>query len=237
MSRMVPWFLLLLVVSLPLTVARADDDDATLMKACPGLATWAASHPHRRDEAARQDVGRHVADPVLRDALATRAVADQKARDAVVAAGAPNKALVTRLMAVDADNLSWLKGVVDRQGFPTPETVGELGVSNAWLLVQHADSDPAFQAAVLKTLQSRLADSGVQKADIAMLTDRVLRAQGKPQHYATQFTPGKDGRPILAPVDDLAHVDQRRAAMGLMPLPVYRCVLRVTYAPPVKAAD
>lgn len=237
MSRMMLLLPLLVAVSLLPVAARADDGDAALMKACPGLAAWAASHPHHSDEAAKRDVGRQVTDPALRDALAARASADEKARDAVIAAGTPDKALAQRLMAVDADNRSWLKGVVEKQGFPTLEAVGRQGVSNAWLLVQHADSDPAFQTSVLKVLQSRMASSGVRKADVAMLTDRVLRAQGKPQRYASQFMPAADGSLVLEPTEDMAHVDQRRAAMDLMPLVLYRCVMRVSYAPAPRAAQ
>lgn len=237
MSRTTPLLLMLLAGVLVCAPASADDDDAALMKACPGLAAWAASHPHRSDEAAQHDAGRRFTAPALRSELAARAAADQAARDAVIATAGKDKAATARLLATDADNLSWLKGVVGRQGFPTPEAVGEQGVSNAWLLVQHADRDPSFQAAVLEALQAHPAASGVRKEDIAMLTDRVLRAQGKPQRYASQFMPGSDGNPVPEPTDDLAGVDARRAAMNLMPLSVYRCVLRVSYAPSAKATE
>ncbi len=217
--------------------ARADDGDAALMKACPGLVAWAATHPHGGDAAARQDADHRATNPVLRDALAARAAADQKARETVIAAGGKDEAANAGLARVDVENLSWLKDKLAKQGFPTLDAVGKQGVFDAWLLVQHADRDPSFQASVLKTLESRLAAGGVRKADIAMLTDRVLRAQGKPQRYATQFMPVKDGSLVMQPTDDLAHIDERRAAMDLMPLPVYRCVLRVTYAPTPRASD
>ncbi|WP_426701945.1 DUF6624 domain-containing protein [Rhodanobacter sp. Col0626] len=52
-----------------------------------------------------------------------------------------------------------------------------------------------------------------------MLTDRVLRNQGKPQLYASQFMLAKDGSLVPEPTMDLARVDERRAMMG-------RCRLR-----------
>lgn len=237
MPRMKPLFALLVAVLLLPLAAHADEIDPALTKACPGLAAWAATHPHHGEEAAQQDAGRVVTDPTLRDELAQRSAADQKARNAAIDSGHRDKAANLAVSAVDADNRAWLKGVVASQGFPTVDAVGMKGVADAWLLVQHADPDPAFQAAVLKTLQSRLASGGVHKYDVALLTDRVLLAQGKPQRYSTQFALGKDG--TLAPqlTEDLAHLAERRAAMDLMPLPVYQCMLRTTYAPVLKPAD
>lgn len=232
-----PFFALLLAALLLPGIALADDGDAALMQACPGLAAWAAVHPHRSDEATRDDGLRQFTDPALRQQLATRAAADENARDTAITAGMRDKTANTAILAVDADNLAWLKSLVARQGFPTQDAVGALGVSNAWLLVQHADSDPAFQASVLKALQLQPVTSGVRKADVAMLTDRVLRAQGKPQRYASQFVPAGNGSMVPAPTEDFAHVDERRAAMDLMPLSIYQCVLRATYAPSPQNTD
>jgi hypothetical protein len=233
---MVP--LLLLSAALLSPAAKADDGDAALMKACPGLAAWAATHPRGGGEASMHDAaGRRYTNPALRHELAGRAAADEKARNAAIAAGMQDETANKAVLAVDAGNLSWLKEVVARQGFPGVDAVGRQGVSDAWLLVQHADRDPAFQAAVLETLESRLASSGVRKADVAMLTDRVLRAQGKPQRYASQFMRAKDGSLVPEPIADVAHVDQRRAAMDLMPLADYQCVLRFSYAPGPKAGQ
>ncbi|WP_426701944.1 hypothetical protein ACPPVV_02705 [Rhodanobacter sp. Col0626] len=149
MSRMVPLLLLLLSTSLLSPAARADDDDAALMKACPGLAAWAATHPRGNGAPARDD-RRHYSDPALRHELAVRAAADETARNASTATDMRDKAANEAVLAVDAGNLSWLKGVVATRGFPAVDDVGGEGISHAWLLVQHADRDPAFQATVLR---------------------------------------------------------------------------------------
>lgn len=221
-----------LLVACP-AIALAADEDAALAKACPGLAAWAAGHPHGSDAAAAADAGRQVGQPSLRAALATRAAADTRARDAMMAKGAPDPAAMKAILDTDAGNLAWLKGVVARQGFPTVAQVGNEGVADAWLLVQHADRDSAFQVQVLRTLQARGADAGVRKQDLAMLTDRVLLAQGKPQRYGTQFKPDANGALAMQPVEDEEGLDARRASAGLMPLAIYRCVLGASYAMPV----
>jgi hypothetical protein len=53
-----------------------------------------------------------------------------------------------------------------------------------------------------------------------MLTDRVEVKAGHPQIYGTQLSL-HDGAWKLDPLLDSAHVDERRAKMGLGPLSVY----------------
>lgn len=138
------------------TAAMADDGDAALFKACPGVAAWAANHPHSDVKAARSKQAEHVSEPALRDELASRVANDQKVRAALIAAGGADCAAGKQAAAVDGDNLVWIKAVVRKRGFPTIDQVGASGFDDAWLLVQHADGDPAFQAAVLEVLKPLL---------------------------------------------------------------------------------
>lgn len=94
------------------------------------------------------------------------------------------------------------------------------GANQAWLLVQHADADPAFQERVLVLMQAAVAEGEASGSDLAYLTDRVRRAQGKPQVYGTQFQE-VDGVLQLQPVEDLAQLDARRAAVGLESMAAY----------------
>lgn len=232
--------MLLLVVYLSVIMpaaAMADGGDAALMKACPGLAVWAADHPRSGKRTVQEDAGKHVGEPALRAELARRSANDQRVRVALIAAGDGNGAPGKEAAAVDSDNLRWLKAVVGKQGLPTVEQVGESGVRDAWLLVQHADSDPAFQASALEKSRPLLAAGEISRREFAMLTDRVLRNQGKRQRYGSQFSPAKDGILEPEPIEDMAHVEQRRAAMDLMPLPVYGCMVRFSLAPPPATAS
>src|SRR5215472_13978623 len=95
----------------------------------------------------------------LRAELLRRAEQDQVARaellhraehDKVAQAG-PEPGWDT-VASVDADNLIWLKSVVAEAGWPSWSMVGEDGAHAAWLLAQHADSDPAFQRQCLDLL-------------------------------------------------------------------------------------
>lgn len=223
--------------------AAQDAQEQAIEAACPGVAKWQAAqrvgHADQTEAAiAARDAARTFSAPELRRQLLQRVQADQQVREASLAAsqgadpdGAAARATYKHAYEVDGDNLAWLKDQVAKSGFPTVAEVGEQGMSAAFLLVQHADRDPAFQASVLQTLKNRGKDKGIKNSDFAMLTDRVLRAQKKPQRYGTQFgaDPAHPGKVVMAPVEDLAHLDARRAEVGLMPISDYRCVLDVIY--------
>jgi hypothetical protein len=85
---------------------------------------------------------------------------------------------------------------------------------------------------MLPALTSLAAQDMIPKADLAMLTDRILSYEGKPQIYGTQYmsTQANPGM-HLQPTEDMAHLDERRATMNLMPSADMTCVINVVYAP------
>jgi len=172
--------------------------------------------------------------PDLRSELLARVQEDQAVREAVAAelrAGrVPGSELIAQMHATDSANVAWLKGVVAQSGWPMPEQVGADGVNAAFLLLQHADADPAFQERMLPVLDSAYAAGQIDGESVALLTDRVARAKGEPQCYGTQASI-VDGRLVVDPIEDSLHVDERRARMGLLPLARYLQLLDSVYAP------
>ncbi len=85
-----------------------------------------------------------------------------------------------------------------------------------FLITQHADSLPSFQAAMLGELTA-LSKRGLLPArEVAMLTDRVMaKIRGK-QHFGTQMSCA-EGKVVYRPPLDAARevVDQRRQEVGL----------------------
>ncbi|MBV8993845.1 MAG: hypothetical protein JO287_09110 [Pseudonocardiales bacterium] len=146
----------------------------------------------------------------LRAELLHRAEQDQAARDM----REPDWETVD---AVDADNLTWLKNVVAEVGWPGRSLAGEDGAHAAWLLAQHADSDPIFQRRCLDLITEAVNGGEASPAELAYLTDRVLLAEGQPQEYGTQMIGHKRGW-VPRRLRDPEHVDERRAAMTLGPL-------------------
>jgi len=163
-------------------------------------------------------------DEALRGALLRRVRDDQAVRrqliEALQAGRAPDSLLIARMLAVDTANTAWLRTVVGACGWPGRSLVGADGADAAFLLVQHADRDTAFQAAVLPLLERAYRAGDATGQQVALLTDRVAKARGRPQVYGTQANI-VGGRVVLTPIADSVHVDARRASVGLMPLRDY----------------
>jgi hypothetical protein len=136
---------------------------------------------------------------------------------------------IAHVIAVDEANTAWLRRVVAERGWPGKARVGADGADAAFLLVQHADRDTAFQAAVLPLLERAFAAGQASGQHLALLTDRVATARGQPQVYGSQADIVA-GRVILKPIADSAGVDARRTRMGLPPLAEYVRVLDSLYA-------
>lgn len=171
-------------------------------------------------------------DASMKRELLDRVAADQAAREQMVSAmragSAPDPATVADLAAADSANTAWLQEMVARHGWPDRGRVGDDGASAAFLLVQHADRDTAFQARVLPSLEAAFRRGEAQGQHVALLTDRLARARGEPQVYGTQATL-RDGRMVADPIRDSSSVAARRAAMGLPPLAAYLRVLDSIY--------
>ena len=58
-------------------------------------------------------------------------------------------------------------------------------------------------------------DGDVDPVQVAMLEDRILSFEGKPQRYGTQFDWNEDGLLKPLPIADPADVDVRRRAVRL----------------------
>ncbi len=124
---------------------------------------------------------------------------------------------------IDIENTEFMKTVIENIGWPSISKVGERASYCGWLLVQHADKSPDFQKKCLKLMKS-LPDGDIDISNIAYLEDRVLVADKKPQIYGTQFY--KDGD-VWKPnkIEDIANLDSRRQAMGLMPFKEYEKII------------
>ena len=132
---------------------------------------------------------------------------------------------------VDAANLAWFRGVLAELGWPDRSAAGEDGALQAWLLAQHADSDPAFQRHCHRLLGDAVARGEGSRSELAYLTDRVLLAQKLPQLHGTQLT-ARGGRWTPRRLADPDGVDARRAAVGLPPLADYLATFAADPPPP-----
>lgn len=128
----------------------------------------------------------------------------------------------------DGKNTAMLKTYVAKHGWPTISRVGERASGSAWLLVQHADRDPAFQLKALRLMEPMVAIGEVSKRNYAYLYDRVMLKLSGKQRYATQFH-CVAGQQQARPLEDESNIERHRASMGLGTLGDYREDMRRAY--------
>jgi hypothetical protein len=176
------------------------------------LAAWLATQPPpRRNTALRREL------LAMRDR-------DQELRQRLMAhlqpGEPPDEALVEELQAVDRANTARMQAIIAEHGWPGRSLVSKDGAQAAWLLVQHADAERAFQERCLALLQTAVAAGEAEPSELAYLTDRVRCGAGLPQVYGTQLRE-HEGAYLPQPIEDEANVDARRAAVGLGSLAEY----------------
>ena len=116
-------------------------------------------------------------------------------------------------------NYAAAKKIIDANGFPNHDMVGEVASHKFWMMVQHMDGYPDFQMLVLRNMAGALDQNKASAKDFAYLTDRVLINQQRPQHYGTQVYYDKEEETYKPhPVDNIARTNERRAELGLSPL-------------------
>ena len=74
-------------------------------------------------------------------------------------------------------------------------------------------------------------DYEVAAWDLALLEDRLLTHQNKPQIYGSQLRGSVDGKYELFPIEDETNVDIRRARVGLQPIRDYMKYFNIDYIP------
>jgi hypothetical protein len=166
--------------------------------------------------------------PALRAELLDRAAKDQEIRDELTKKGLqnPDPALIQRMQDIDSENTDRMAEIIRRYQWPGPDMVGKDGMEAAFLLVQHADFD--FQKEIYPIVKEAYQAGLLPGQDYAMLLDRILVGEGRPQVYGTQAQFNGTG-PVLAPIQDQANVDKRRAEVGLPPLAEYLESLKKLY--------
>jgi len=170
--------------------------------------------------------------PQLAEELRALAAEDQRVR-ARMSGAVVDSALASEMRAIDERNTQRLKAIIDEYGWPGPRSVGPEATDAAWLLVQHADHDRAFQKHMLYMLRPAMVSGDLSKQNYALLEDRVAVAEGRPQRYGSQVrvTQGPAGV-VCEPfeIEDPARLDARRKEMGLEPHADYMNRIRAEFS-------
>ena len=107
---------------------------------------------------------------------------------------------------------------LERQySWPRAAAMGTESVSNAYLLLQHAPD--SVHTRYFPRIERAYQQGELPGPDYATYLDRVLVQQGHKQRYGTQYRrrelPTGRTEDYLDPIEDVAHVEQRRRVVGL----------------------
>jgi len=121
----------------------------------------------------------------------------------------------SEMESVHNENATRLNKIINEHGWPDTSLVGMDGCRAAWMIAQHAISQPDFQKRCLKLLKTAAENGDVPARQVAFLMDRVLFNEQKPQMYGSVGTLDREGKISYGQIIDENKVNQRRAIVGL----------------------
>lgn len=142
------------------------------------------------------------------------------------------KALWAKQTPLDSANEVYITHLLDSLGrYPGRSLVGPDLSSTAFLVIQHADHDT--QKKYLPMLEKAANEGEMAKSSLALLIDRILIRDGKPQKYGSQVRNNTEsGKQEFYPIEDEPRVNERRAEMDLPPLEDYARYFGIEYSLP-----
>jgi hypothetical protein len=166
-------------------------------------------------------------DKQLRARLARMAEQDQAVRTGKFISSDLPVELVREQEAVDDRLTRELKQIVTEKGWPTIALVGVDGSGHAALILTHS-RDRDFQRAMVPRLQELAEKGEILGSSVAYVVDKILVSELKPQRFGTQFT-WVNGKVEMLPVEDIAHLDERRDKYMLPSMAEYKRALADLY--------
>jgi hypothetical protein len=118
-------------------------------------------------------------------------------------------------------NADWLKGELRDHGWYKISIYGADADGAAWLIVQHARHDLAFQQEVLAMLEPLWQSGETKGQNVAMLYDQVAHYTGRPARFGVMGDCTAPGVWTPSPLEDESAVDAWRTKAGMPPLAQY----------------
>ena len=156
---------------------------------------------------------------------------DQGIRQKLIEVGFDNltESLRNELDSIDKKNTDSLKRIINDHGWPILSQINKEAKNAFLIIIQHSDKDPEFQQHALKFVKRAYEEGHIKGQDVALLTDQILLAEGKPQKYGTQFNV-VNGEFIIFPLENESKVDVYRSELKLPKLEQYIDILKKYYA-------
>ena len=130
----------------------------------------------------------------------------------------------TEMERVDSLNQATVFGILDKKGWPSH--LSDKANRAIWIVIDH--SDLTYRRKYMDFVKEKAKEGVLDKTDYAILNDRVLMEEGKPQIYGTQIkmatTIVNDEIAMqlyLWPVENPSALDSLRSTVGLSPIEEY----------------
>jgi hypothetical protein len=131
----------------------------------------------------------------------------------------PGKPEIKKMQQTDEEDRPAVRSILDRYGMPTFAMVGSDAERDFVDMIQHQPAD--FRRQALPKLKQNVEDGQASAKNYAMMYDRAQTDQGKSEMYGVNLICQPDGKLAPGPIVDPEQVEQRRAAIGLIPLKTY----------------
>jgi hypothetical protein len=169
---------------------------------------------HLRQETTKAEAKRRTpTNPALRDEIEGLFKTDQAVRE-------KNEFDMEKMERTDREHAPALETIFAKHGVPTYRMVGPQAASDFVTMIQH--QSPEFRMKVLPKLKANVDAGEADPGSYATVYDRAQTDAGKKQMYGQNLICDA-AHPKLhtGPIGDEEHVNQRRAAIGLMRLELY----------------
>ena len=112
---------------------------------------------------------------------------------------------------IDSANMVFVEKIFNTKGYPGKSMVGEPTNTAAWYVLQH-NPDKIFQ--YLPLIKKAGKENELPMKLVAMMEDRYLMHEGKPQIYGTQGRTENNGENFIWPIENPESVNERRKKAG-----------------------
>jgi len=169
---------------------------------------------HVRQEATKAVVKRRApANPALRDEIERLFKTDQAVRE-------KSGFDMEKMERTDREQAPALEAIFAKYGVPTYRMVGPQAASDFVTMIQH--QSPEFRQKVLPKLKANVDAGEADPGSYATVYDRAQTDAGRKQMYGQNLICDAEHPKLhTGPIEDEAHVNQRRAEIGLMRLELY----------------
>ena len=124
----------------------------------------------------------------------------------------------------DHRNQELVISIIEKCGMPTLKEVGQRQMDAIWLGLQHTTKE--VRKKYFPQIEKALQNGDLSKQQYALMKDRILMDEGKPQIYGSQIENGK-----LYKLENPETVNERRKEMGMESIEDYLKRFNLTFNP------